>query len=158
MRFDLLTGVAAPVWQQSSVTWVLVAITCGLLAVAFVAWRRRAVPAAPWLAALCVAAAAWTLTDGLSAAAVPLTLKLDLAKIGCLGVLALGPCWLLMARAAARRPPLRWPWMLVLWAIPACAGRRRAQLAGTRLDARERRGHVAAASRVTIPSGRSCGP
>jgi diguanylate cyclase (GGDEF)-like protein len=106
-------------WQQSSVTWVLVAITCGLLAVAVVAWRRRAVPAAPWLAALCLAAAAWTLTDGLAAAAVPLTLKLDLTKIGCLGVLALGPCWLLMARAATRRPPLRWPWLLVLWTLPA---------------------------------------
>ena len=118
MRFDLLTGASAHVWQQSPFTWVLVAITCGLLAVAFVAWRRRAVPAAPWLGALCVAAAVWTLTDGLSAAAVPLTLKLDLTKIGCLGVLALGPCWLLMARASARRPPLRWPWMLVLWTIP----------------------------------------
>jgi diguanylate cyclase (GGDEF)-like protein len=119
MRADLLTGVATHVWQQSSLTWVLVAITCGLATVNVVAWRRRAVPAAPWLAGLCLAAAVWALADGLGAAAVPLALKVTFAKAECLGVLAVGPCWLLMARAVARRPPLRWPAMLALWTLPA---------------------------------------
>ena len=46
-------------------------------------------------------------------------MKLTFAKAECLGALAVGPCWLLMARAVARRPPLRWPAMLALWTLPA---------------------------------------
>ena len=119
MGADILTGVPAHVWQQSSPTWALVAIACGLTAVGVVAWRRRAVPAAPWLAGLCLAATVWALADGLGAAAVPLALKLTFAKAGCLGVLAMGPCWLLMARAVARRPPWRRRSLLALCAVPA---------------------------------------
>ena len=119
MRAALLTGVSTHVWQQNSLTWVLVAIACGLATVNVVAWRRRAVPAAPWLAGLCLAATVWALADGLGAAAVPLALKITFAKAECLGVLAVGPCWLLLARAVARRPPLRWPAMLALWTLPA---------------------------------------
>ena len=82
------------------------------------AWRRRAIPAAPWLAALCLAVAVWALADGLGAAAVSLGLKTSLSKIECLAALAVGPCWLLMARAFTRRPPLpRWC-VTLMWAMP----------------------------------------
>ena len=106
------------VWQQSWPTWLLVLIAGGVAAVGIAAWRRRALPAAPWLAGLCLAATVWTLADGLGAAAVPLTLKVTFTKIECLGVLAIGPCWLLMVRAFARRPPLHGRGLVVLLLTP----------------------------------------
>jgi hypothetical protein len=105
-------------WQQSWATWLLALIASGVVTVGIVAWRRRAVAAAPWLAAVCLAAAAWALADGLGAAAVPLALKVSMAKIECLAVLAVGPCWLLMVRAFARRLPLRLRSLALLWLPP----------------------------------------
>ncbi|MGZ4199270.1 MAG: histidine kinase N-terminal 7TM domain-containing protein, partial [Thermoleophilia bacterium] len=107
------------VWQQSWPTWLLVLIAGGVVAVGIVAWRRRALAAAPWLAALCLAAAVWTLADGLGAAAVPLALKVAFTKTECLAVLAVGPCWLMMVRAFARRPPLSRRCLALLLVVPA---------------------------------------
>ena len=105
-------------WQQSWPAWLLFAVAVGMVTVSAAAWRRRAIPAAPWLAALCLAVAVWALADGLGAAAVSLGLKTSLSKIECLAALAVGPCWLLMARAFTRRPPLpRWC-VTLMWAMP----------------------------------------
>ncbi len=109
-------------WQQSWAAWLLVLIAGGVATVGVVAWRRRAVAAAPWLAGVCLAAAAWALADGLRAAAVPLALKVSTAKIECLAVLAVGPCWLQVVRAFARRPRLRPRSVVIFWLVPAlCA-------------------------------------
>jgi diguanylate cyclase (GGDEF)-like protein len=105
-------------WQESWPAWLLLAVAVGMVTVSATAWRRRAIPAAPWLAALCLAVAVWALADGLGAAAVSLGLKTSLSKIECLAALAVGPCWLLMTRAFTRRPPLpRWCTAFV-WAMP----------------------------------------
>ena len=94
------------------------AVAVGMVVVSAIAWRRRAIPAAPWLAALCLAVAVWALADGLGAAAVSLGAKTTLSKVECLAALAVGPCWLLMTRAFTRRPPLpRWC-VVVVWAVP----------------------------------------
>ena len=104
------------VWQQSWPTWPLVAIAGGVVIVGSIAWRRRDAPAAPWLAGLCLAAAVWALADGLGAAAATLALKLSFSKIEGLGVLAVGPCWLLMVHAFTQREPLRrGPWRCSAW-------------------------------------------
>ncbi len=110
------------VWQQSWPTWLLVLIAGGVVAVGIVAWRRRALAAAPWLAALCLAAAVWTIADGLGAAAVPLALKVVFTKTELLAVLAVGPCWLMMVRAFARRPALSRRCLALLLVVPALCG------------------------------------
>ena len=60
----------------------------------------------------------WTLAAGLGTAAVPLALKVALAKTEFLAALAVGPCWLLLTRAFVRRPPLGRRVVGALWAFP----------------------------------------
>jgi diguanylate cyclase (GGDEF)-like protein len=105
-------------WQQSWATWLLALIACGLATVGIVAWRRRAVAAARWLAGLCLAAAVWALADGLGTAAVSLAHKVVIGKVECLAILGVGPCWLLMAHAFAGRPPLRRRSLALLCVVP----------------------------------------
>ena len=68
------------VWQQSWIAWVLALVAVGIAAVGVVALRRRAALGASWLAGVCMAVAVWTLAAGLGTAAVPLALKVALAK------------------------------------------------------------------------------
>jgi diguanylate cyclase (GGDEF)-like protein len=106
------------VWQQSWIGWLLALIAVGIAAVGVVALRRRTAPGASWLAGLCTAVAVWTLAAGLGTAAVPLALKVALAKTEFLAALAVGPCWLLLTRAFVRRPPLGRRLEGALWAFP----------------------------------------
>ena len=107
------------VWQESGPSWALGVIALGLLVVAIGAWRRRSLPTATSLALLCLTLAIWTLADGLSAAAALLGLKLFLTKIEWLCVLCVVPLWLQFANAFARRPPLAWRRLALLWSLAA---------------------------------------
>ena len=107
------------VWQESGPSWALGVIALGLLVVAVGAWRQRSLPTATPLALLCLTLAIWTLADGLSAAAALLGLKLFLTKIEWLCVLCVVPLWLQFTNAFARRPPLAWRRLALLWSLAA---------------------------------------
>lgn len=63
------------VWQHNWPTWLLMASSLSAVIIGVIAWRRRALPAARFLAVLCFAVALWSLADGLCGAAVPSNLS-----------------------------------------------------------------------------------
>ncbi|MEI8166425.1 MAG: histidine kinase N-terminal 7TM domain-containing protein [Chloroflexales bacterium] len=105
------------IWPLSPAVVLLLAATLVSASIAWVAWQRRATPAAWQLALIMLALMVWTLAYALEMASPSLRAKLVWTGVEYLGIAFVPPLWLLFVLAYTRNPRWSTGWRLLLWLV-----------------------------------------
>jgi PAS domain S-box-containing protein len=106
-------------WQYLPYVATLAGASLASALIAVYAWRRRSMPGGTYFSLLMVAVAVWSLANAVEYATLAIPLKVLWTKVSYLGIVSVGPLWLLFALGYARRSDWLVPWRVALiWIVP----------------------------------------
>jgi hypothetical protein len=108
------------IWQSSPFAVAQIVSAAIAFLLSLYCWGRRSDRSASYFALLLAAVTIWSLFSGIEAAATSAAAKILFVKLQYIGVVSIGPFWLLFALSFSRREAaLARRHRLLLWAIPA---------------------------------------